>query len=405
MLLAFGSLLCIKPALLFAQNMQTYTPKSESTVLALTKSEYIGAKISKPLNREERLSKARYYVIKGKKTATPRDFAYAEQLLSPWWDSEDNIDSEFLTIKADILQSRHQFKFAVQELKRALKINPNQIHTWLQLANIEKIQGDFISAQNSCNKISQLSALEISIPCMANIVRDKLQLEKYYKLLATMVEVTEFDASGNIQLSAGANTQQTDLKQWQLLILAELADRLGYSQKSDYFFRKAIELKKNTSAIKAYADSLIFHKRWDTLVHLLENQSSENSHLMLQLSLAEKSLGYRSYQSRLALIGKQFTEYQQRKESPQHLESFAFYCLAFPFFSREVLNEKCDYYLSENWKVQKSFFDAYLLARANYSKYGPQIEKWFNRQGIYDHRRSSLKLSSGSMFSSGSEKQ
>ncbi|MGZ8186752.1 MAG: hypothetical protein ACXWTL_09935, partial [Methylobacter sp.] len=73
---------------------------------------------------------AQQYIAIGKTESDPRFYGYAQGVLKPWWNTTEP-PSEVLLLRALILQNRHEFDSALQDLDILLRREPKNTQAWL----------------------------------------------------------------------------------------------------------------------------------------------------------------------------------------------------------------------------------------------------------------------------------
>ena len=100
---------------------------------------------------------ARRCIEIARRDGDPRYLGYAQAALAPWW-STSSPPVAVLLMQATILQSTHAFEPALAALQRALRTDPNNAQAWLTQATILQVQGRFIEAATSCEKLRRTGA-------------------------------------------------------------------------------------------------------------------------------------------------------------------------------------------------------------------------------------------------------
>ncbi len=113
-------------------------------------------------------SLATRYIGLARSETDPRYLGYAQAALAPWW-SQSSPPAPVRLLRATLLQSTHQFKPAMDDLKAVLVADPRNAQAWLTQATVQTVQGDYAGATASCAHLSAMSIQLITITCIANV--------------------------------------------------------------------------------------------------------------------------------------------------------------------------------------------------------------------------------------------
>ena len=271
------------------------------------------------------------------RSGDPHSLGLAEAMMQPY--QQDTTPAIRLT-RANIYQATHRFTQARQELQAILKQMPNQPDSLLMLASIDIVQGDFKSAANYCQRISDPGLLVIRLACQAQIdgMTGKLKASA-----ATMQQL--------LQLNSGLTAEQ---QQWLYLILADMALRLD----DPVLARQVFSLldRDTAPALTARADWLMAHQAWQLTRNLLIAHT-DNDSLLLRLSIAEQQLGHPDATSHRSLLAQRLAIWQQRGETAHQREQ-AYHALWFGTADQTLQLARL------NWQKQRESADFSLYAQA-----------------------------------------
>jgi tetratricopeptide (TPR) repeat protein len=216
---------------------------------------------------------ARAYIEFGREVGDAHYMGYAEAVLRPW-QTQPSPPSEVLVDGATILQFRHQFAEARQQLKKALTKDPNNAQGWSTLATVDMVQGEYEFAADECSKVAVTGGLTVGLVCTGNLRSYLGQAEQSLTLLT--------------QIEATASGQPPTFVSWVEGLLAETAERLGDWDQAEDHYRKALTLTpKDNFLLIAYADFLLDRNRPAEVLPLLKN-SVESDTAFLRLALAKR---------------------------------------------------------------------------------------------------------------------
>lgn len=287
---------------------------------------------------------AREYVELGKAEADPRYYGYAQGLLQPWWQSKDP-PSDVLLLRALILQNRHEFDGALQDLDKLLQRQPDRSEAWLARAVILLVQARYPEAQQSCAALINFDDTLLAATCLSQV--GSLMghgLESYRFLTESLHE---------------AKAISPEQRQWTLTVLAEMAARLDKNEEADRYFIEALHIRRPTAyLLGAYADFLLDRNRAEEVVELLAGHIRIDA-LLLRLALAKQQLAAGDLPELINTLQARFAAGRLRQENLHQGDEarFALHLLKQP--------DKALKLAQANWRLQKEPKDARILLEAS----------------------------------------
>ena len=85
---------------------------------------------------------AQFYISQARSTGDLRFLGYAQSLLTPWT-QRPAPDPQALVLMATVLQSRHDFRTALDDLDIALRARPEDAQAWLTRASVLRVMGRY----------------------------------------------------------------------------------------------------------------------------------------------------------------------------------------------------------------------------------------------------------------------
>jgi tetratricopeptide (TPR) repeat protein len=294
---------------------------------------------------------ARAYIEFGRQVGDAHYMGYAEAVLRPW-QTQPSPPSEVLVDGATILQFRHQFTDARQQLKKALIKDPNNAQGWLTLATVDMVQGEYESAADECSKVAVTGGLTVGLVCTGN-VRSYLGQAEQSMTLLTQIEAT---ASGD----------SSTFVSWVQGLLAETCERLGDWKQAEVHYRKALALTpKDNFLLIAYADFLLDRNRAEEVLPLLQ-YSVQSDTAFLRLALAKAALRSPDLPLYTWIMEARFEALAQRGDDYFGREQvrFALYLKHDPQAALMLA--------LRNWQVQRGPWDARVFLEAALAARDPQ---------------------------------
>jgi tetratricopeptide (TPR) repeat protein len=122
---------------------------------------------SSPQDLDLAAALARRYIALGRTDADPRYNGWAQAALQPWWEMAEP-PIAVLVLRATILQNRHEFEAALQDLDLALARAPRNAQAWLTKATILRVEGKPREAAASCASLFGLTETLSAITCLGD---------------------------------------------------------------------------------------------------------------------------------------------------------------------------------------------------------------------------------------------
>ncbi len=216
------------------------------------------------------------YIGLARSETDPRYLGYAQAALARWW-WLSSPPAPVRLLRATLLQSTHQFKPALDDLKAVLVADPSNAQAWLTQATVQTVQGDYAGATASCAHLSAMSIELVTITCIANVGAATGRAVKSEQLL-------------DLTLERSSNAP-AELQVWALTPLAEMAQRRGAADIAEARYKRALALSPRDSyLLGAYADFLLEQGRAHEVATLLKDQTRIDA-LLLRRALALQRQG------------------------------------------------------------------------------------------------------------------
>lgn len=370
-----------------AANAVAYTPKQDSEVLerlpiAISERQQLRAqRLQLTKNSGDyrlALNLAQQNIALGRLHSDPRYYGYAEAILNPWLNSQNSYP-DALVLRATVLQNRHDFPSALNDLHTALKINSRLPQAWLTLAAIQEVQGNYPAALTSCMALTRLSSSLTAAACIQSALSLSGQAQSSYEQLAVAV------------VDQGSRPEELS---WVYTILAEMAERLNLSKEAESWYQKAMAIKyRSVYLLTAYADFLLDQNRSADVIGLLQEETQADA-LLLRLTLAEQRLHNQQFAGHARLIKDRIAAAKARGDTVHQGDESR--------FTLQVLNDTSTALILalNNWAVQKEPRDARLLLEAALAAKKPDaalpVIKFIDQTFLEDARlRPLIKLAKG----------
>jgi tetratricopeptide (TPR) repeat protein len=291
------------------------------------------------------------YIDYGRQLGDAHYAGYAEAVLKPWL-VQASPPPAVLVDYATILQYRHQFADARQELKRALALQSTNGQAWLTLATIDMVQGDYAGAKKDCAQVARNAGFQLGIACIANLHSYTGEAQEGQALLA--------------QLDGGPSNASTPYTAWIQGLMAETCERLGqWGQAEEHYMKALSSAPEDNFLLVAYADLLLDRGRPAEVLTLLRS-STQSDTAFLRLALAKQALGSPDLALYTWIMAARFEAILQRGSDYFGREQvrFALYLQHDPSTALDLAQR--------NWQVQRAPWDARVLLEAALAAHQPQ---------------------------------
>lgn len=177
------------------------------------------------------------------------------QLLSPNLQSDAPSVQHYLQA-AQLSQAEHKFSNALDYLKLAFNLQPNNAQAWILKASIHTVLGNNRLARQACNQVALSLSLVTSMACKARLAETSAQRERAYQQLSKSIE----------------HESSIILRSWAQSITAELAVDLGHIETAERLFKSSVKAFPSVQVRSAYADLLISENRPAEALQLLNGR-------------------------------------------------------------------------------------------------------------------------------------
>ena len=281
------------------------------------------------------------YVDFGREVGDAHYVGYAEAVLGPWL-AQKTPPVTTLVLYATILQYRHQFAPARDQLKRAIAIDANDAQAWLTLATLDMVQGDYTTARSDCSQAGRHGDPVIGQICTANLLS---YLGQAQRSVATLTAI-------------GARGLPPSLAAWVEGLLAESAERLGDWPTVEAHYRKALSYAPHDNfLLVAYADFLLDRGRAAEVLPLLADYAQSDT-AFLRLVLAQAALKSPDLPRYNWVMSARFEALAQRGD-----DLFGREQVRFALHAQHDAATALDL-AEQNWKVQRAPWDVRVFLEA-----------------------------------------
>jgi Tfp pilus assembly protein PilF len=299
--------------------------------------------------RAVKLSEA--YLDYGRDMGDARYLGRAEAVIAPWL-AQSPAPIPALLVHATILQSRHYFAEAREQLNSILGRDNDNAQAWLTLASVAQVQGDMRGARRACAHLLTSSDPLIPGACLSSLNAVTGNAENAYRVLTT--------------LWPQARAEPVVIQSWIQGILADTAKYLGEAAAADQHYRLALQLTPEDNFLLAdYGDFLLDQKRPQEAFDLLKNESQSDTSFLRQV-YAEAALGVpqavtdtQQMASRFAALEIRGTRTYLREQA-----GFELYLLHHPQRALELAQQ--------NWSIQHAPEDMRVFLEAALAAGKPQ---------------------------------
>lgn len=229
-----------------------------------------------PKNLDLATTIAARYVQLGKQEGDPRLLGYARAALQPWWD-QPSPPSSVLKLRAELLETDHDYDAALADLRRVVKKIPRDVQAWIELANILRVHGRYEEMNKVRGSLSEFASpievMYVNVPYLAATGRAEAAYQQLEKQLPQ------------------AKREYSETVFWVLTWQAEIARALGRNEDAETHYRSGLELNSGPSyLLRSYADFLLDRDRPEEALELVQDHTTDTGSL-LRAAIAAKKAG------------------------------------------------------------------------------------------------------------------
>ena len=289
------------------------------------------------------LASARRYIEVGQTYSDPRAYGYAQSALGKWWDA-DPAPTEVLVMRARILQFRHEFAPALQQLEAALRVDQFDPDAWLLFASIAQVQGDLRAARSACLKLIPISDPLVGATCAASTAAVSGHDDNAASLLL-----------GALRQASGASTGE---RLWAWTTLAEIQARLNQNEEASAAFREALKISPDDVYARAAFSDLLLDAGQAYAARQVLGDVSQADALLLRAAICAQRLQTPDAAVLRADLAQRFAEAHARGDET-HLREQARFALEVEHDPARALE-----LATRNFNVQREPADARILLEA-----------------------------------------
>lgn len=237
------------------------------------------------ISDEAVMAQVREAIATARATGDSRYWGRAETALKGRWDRPDALP-ELAVLQATVLQGRHAFVQAQQVLTQALKRQPQQPQGWLTLATLQKLQGQYVQAQQSCQAMQRIQSSPYASACWleARSMQGDDVADAWSALVAT--------------------TSQPETQAWLLSLWAEHQERMGRDQQAVQLYQRSLRLAPDGYTSVALADVHLRHARARDALQVLQALPDTDA-VLVRRATAHHRLGNAQLSSDIAQVLKE----------------------------------------------------------------------------------------------------
>ncbi len=307
------------------------------------------------------------YIAIGRRSAEPRYFGRAEVLLTPRLQGP-SAPAELRLQLADILQYRHEYEPALEQISQALAQDHGNTRAHLMRAAIWQASGRFTEARAECASVLAAGEGVAGSACLAQVMGMTGQVERARLLLSRLC------ASSAPSLPPHAS--------WVLAALADLEERSGDVAAAERSLRRAVAADPNDFYARfALADLLLARKRSGEVDQVLQGLPVTEGVLM-RLAESQAALNAGKPNAYLAILTDRLEAARNRGERihARDLARVQLRLLGDPAVALRAARD--------NWAQQREPADARLLVECGLAAHDraaiAEVTEWQRRTSYQD---------------------
>lgn len=310
----------------------------------------------------------------------PRLLGYAESVLNQFKEASNDVypPVALRLIHADILQARHKFSAASNELWAILAENPEQASAWLMLASIAETQGDYDVTRQACAQLLFAGYSNYGLTCSASVASLQGRSQAALDQLR--------DALSN------ERSADRDALAWTHVVAAEIALRAGLQSDAEALLHVAIQFSEDLYPRLALSDLLIDQARFQDAEFILDGMPATDAVLIRRAQIVRNS-----EKSDAGQRADRIAEQLLRRVAALHMRGDLTHGREEALIALRV-TKNADRALeaaTRNWALQRESIDAILLLEAAIAANRPDaaspVIDWMDRNNSDDLRLLNLR--------------
>lgn len=306
---------------------------------------------SHPADMKRALKLADAYIDYGRSTGDARYLGRAMAVVAPWMRHKPAPVPAML-VHATILQSRHFFQAAREELKALLARDPGNAQAWLTLATVAVVQGDYATANHACVNLANAGGDFYGQLCTSQLRAVDGRAQQAYVLLS-LIENPGPEAPAAVKAYIEG-------------LMADAATYLGKPAEAEAHFKAALQLAPGDNFLLAdYGDFLLDQHRPRDVIALVKDYTQSDTSF-LRMVYAEAALGSPRAQGDIAEMQARFAAMDRRGSHVYRREEagFELYLRHDPASALKLAEQ--------NWTVQRAPKDMRIFLEAALAAHRPE---------------------------------
>ncbi len=257
------------------------------------------------------LAAVRTLILSFRETGDDRWLDHAWSLLEPAIES-GSVNPETLITAAFVAQSRHEFAYALELIRKALAINNINNEAWLLLASIRLVRGESDAAAEACRRLHKVPPL-ILLTCKARVaLAGGDQREALTRMLSVL------NAVDGQHLPA-------DLLAWSYSVVGDLAAAANERPQAVNLYRRSLALAERTQVRAALVDVLLSEAQYEEAGWALDAGAPAMPLVIRRLIVAKRLNRMGDFEPLLAKVRNEFDAWRSRGDWLHAREMTRFY--------------------------------------------------------------------------------
>ncbi len=308
------------------------------------------------------------YLQRARLDGDPRFLGYAEGELRPWR-TDPAPPGRLLLLRATLLQARHNFSAALDDLDRYLQDEPTDAQALLTRATLHRVLGRYPEALTDCDRLGAAQAAFVAQVCALGI--------------GALTGALHTSLADLAEMQAGSHRMPAAVRGWYLAERAAMAERAGQDALAERLYRQALTATPDDPRIRSAAADLMLRVGQPGRALDLLGEAPGADILRLRQSLALHAMG--QPRPRLdRLLAEGYATARRRGEAIHLREESR--------FALHILNDadRALQLAEQNWASQKEPEDLLLLQQAALAAGSAdqlnEVRRWLNQTGLEDRR-------------------
>lgn len=245
---------------------------------------------------------ARRYLQLGGESGDPRFYGYAHAALARWWDLAEPPPA-VLQLRAKLHEKNHDYQQALTDLTRLLQATPEDSQAWIEVANLNRVQGKYAEAQAAIDELEKFAEPFAVLMARAPLLVVTGQAEEAGRQLAEALPFAVKNYPNTVP--------------WIHTLEADVALALGQTERAEELLRTGLVADPTSYyLLRSYAELLLDAGRDAEVLTLAADNLNDDGVLLCAAIAARRSNAKPQAAEYRAILEGRFEAIRKRGDQP-----------------------------------------------------------------------------------------